>query len=144
MAGVLGILLWGGHSRAEAPPGRYTVTALGTIAGGTVLDTKTGLTWQRQAPETYYTWADATSYCPTLGAGWRLPSVKELMTLVDYSKLFPDPAIDTTAFTNAPGGNFWTSSLYAGFPSFGWNVGFDGGSASFGGVTSLSRARCVH
>ena len=57
-----------------------------TVADGTVFDTRTQLTWQRTFPSERYTWDDATSYCASLalpGAGWRLPSINELLTLVD-------------------------------------------------------------
>ena len=71
---------------ATAPSGRYTITA------GTVYDTKTKLTWQQPGPSATYTWAAAKTYCAGLGSslggtGWRLPTIKELQTIVDNSKV---------------------------------------------------------
>src|SRR5438128_5669991 len=80
-------------SRANAPAGRYT------IANGTVYDTKTKLTWQQAIVAPPSSWSDAASYCASLaldGTGWRLPSAKELQTIVDESQR--SPAIDPTAF----------------------------------------------
>src|SRR5258708_2399350 len=84
---------------ADAPPGRYT------IANGTVYDTKTKLTWeQTPGPNSFYpTLVPSDQYCPTLmleGGGWRLPSLTELLTIVDESR--SDPAIDPTAFPATP------------------------------------------
>ena len=45
------VVLVAGASRANAPAGRYT-----TPASGTVYDTKTKLTWQQAVPTTTYTW----------------------------------------------------------------------------------------
>src|SRR6202142_4217978 len=72
-----------------APAGRYTYPA-----AGTVYDTKTKLTWQRTAPSKEYTWADAKTYCAGVGAalsgtGWRLPTMKELLTIVDETRSVP-------------------------------------------------------
>jgi hypothetical protein len=54
-----------------------------------------------------YSLADAKTYCASVGAGWRVPTIKELLTL-GYP---PRPAfIDATWFPNAPTLNFWSSS----------------------------------
>ena len=64
---------------------------------GTVSDTSTGLMWQqdtdRQTGNKYYvlmTWEEALLYCENLQLGgytdWRLPTVKELRSLADYSQ----------------------------------------------------------
>src|SRR5262245_59198244 len=68
---------------ADAPAARYNAS----MGKGTVYDTKTTLTWQ-QAPTAAADWKSASSSCtmpaPTLpGTGWRLPTMKELQTLVD-------------------------------------------------------------
>ena len=91
-------------TRAAAPSGRYTVT------GETVYDPRTKLTWQRSTPTTMYGSDDARATCASAavaaalgGAGWRLPTVKELSTLVDYSVPPPGPTIDAAAFPNTPG-----------------------------------------
>ncbi|MEO7330703.1 MAG: DUF1566 domain-containing protein [Minicystis sp.] len=124
---------------ADAPPGRYTLPG-----DGTVLDTKTGLAWQQAVSGPSYTWADAGGYCQNLvlaGSGWRLPSMKELQTIVDESKL--NPAIDGSAFPSTPVDFFWTSSPLAGTPSLTWYVNFDIGYTSFEVVSNAFRVRCV-
>ena len=125
--------------RADAPMGRYT-----TPAAGTVYDTRTRLTWQQNVDPNTYTWAGATMYCKDLalaGGGWRLPSVKELVTLVDVGQ--KSPAIDRTFFPNTPSDYFWTSSPLAGDPSFAWFVNFLNGYSSTSDVGNAFRVRCV-
>ena len=129
---------WTGLSRANAPAGRYTVQ------NGTVLDTKTNLTWQQAMAPSMQTWSLAQSYCAGLslsGTGWRAPSIKELETIVDES--LTNPAIDPTAFPGTPAAFFWTSSLFAGDPSKAWSVRFTSGSSYFGAGSSMSYVRCV-
>jgi hypothetical protein len=98
---------------ANAPAGQYVVAAGGNV-NGTVYDTKTKLTWQQTALSTKYTWASAKTYCAGVGTslggtGWRLPTIKELMTIVDYSQA-TGPMIDPNAFPGTPSAIFWSSS----------------------------------
>ncbi len=129
---------WAQHGRADAPVGRYT------IANGIVTDTKTLLTWQQTISASSYTWSNAQSYCTGLnlnGTGWRVPSMKELQTIVDETKT--NPSIDPTAFPSTPVDVFWTSSPLAGSPSNAWYVYFKYGSFNFVVVTDTYRVRCV-
>src|SRR5690348_8260553 len=114
VAGAIGFVAIG---RASAPAGRYV------IANGTVLDTKTKLMWQQGVAPSTYAWSDASSYCTTLnldGMSWRLPSARELQTIVDEA--VHTPAIDTGAFSGTPAAAFWTSS--AGTTGMAWVVSF--------------------
>ena len=123
---------------AEAPSGRYVVEE------GTVTDTRTRLTWQRAPDSSPRVWTQAAPYCGALelnGKGWRLPSVKELLTLVDESRW--GPAIDPVAFPGTPSDYFWTSSPLATFPMFVWTVFFGKGTASFFDVSNPRLIRCV-
>ena len=93
-----------------------------------MLDNKTKLTWQQQAPTATYNWADAKTYCAGLGgtlggSGWRLPTIKELTTLIDYSQGTP-PVIDTTVFPGTPVAYFWSSTPMAGSTTYAWNLYF--------------------
>lgn len=117
------------------PSPRFTVSAT------EVVDGKTGLTWQRAVAPEAKTWANAKSYCPTVGANFRLPSVKELLTIVDFTK--SDPAIDTTVFPGTRAASFWTSSPVAGGPASAWYVGFDSGATNGLSVGETSQVRCV-
>lgn len=125
-------------ARAAAPAGRYTVNT------DTVVDTQTHLTWQRSFAPLTYTWSAATSYCQGLMAGgfpsgWRLPTKKELQSLVDVST--HAPAIDSIAFPGPFNNNYFLSSS----PNLGGTGGYwavyivDGGSIA---VYSGS-VRCV-
>ncbi len=112
-----------------------------TISATEVIDGKTGLTWQRGVAPVGKTWADAKAYCPTVGANFRLPSVKELLTIVDLTK--SDPAIDTAAFPGTPATYFWTSSAVAGSSISAWLVHFNKGDAYDVVVSNTSQVRCV-
>jgi len=135
-----------GHIKAYpasggGPMGNYVRAVRGDSYGsnefedngdGTVTDTATGLMWQQVDSGIVLDWEDALSYAEDLGlAGyddWRLPNVKELQSIVDYTKspnaIDPEdegPAIDTNFFEITeiePGttnydpdyGYFWTST----------------------------------
>lgn len=126
---------------ARAPVGRFTV------AGGTVTDNKTKLVWQQATPQGMYSWSEAKTYCASggpglAGVGWRLPTVRELQTLVDPSQM-GDPRIDLMAFPNTPSAGFWSSSPVAGAPSLAWLVNFYDGFASKYDTTTGVDVRCV-
>jgi hypothetical protein len=123
----------------SAPPWRYVVDS----TNGAVFDTKTKLTWQRErtASSTKYLWADAKTYCAGVGTGWRLPTIKELQTIVDHSRIAP--SINQAAFLSAPTGSFWSSSSEASYSPYAWYVDFGIGLAGTGSVSEPSYVRCV-
>ena len=105
----------------DAPVERYQ------LEEGTVLDRATGLTWQRAVEDTMHTQAEAKAHCAGLtvtgaGGGWRLPSMKELQSLVDDSRA--SPAVDPVAFEEMPLEPFWTDTRVVGFPGSAWRVSF--------------------
>lgn len=53
---------------------------------------------------------------------WRLPNVKELMSIVDYGRY--SPAIDPTFFPNTQSLYYWTSTIYANNTAYAWYVHF--------------------
>jgi hypothetical protein len=93
---------------------------------GTVTDTSTVLMWQQQASSSTQTWEQALAYCEGLNLGghtdWRLPTIKELRSLVDYSRY--NPAINTTYFPNALSSYYWSSTTYASNAYVAWGVYF--------------------
>lgn len=123
---------------ADAPEGQYIAV------DGTVEDTKTRLVWQ-QSVGSQRTWEEAKDYCATLslaGSGWRLPGLKELLTLVDPTRSMP--AIDMAFFPGAPPGFFWTASRHAGGPEQIHCVSFEyGGSYSKHATNTKAHVRCV-
>ena len=124
---------------ADAPPCRYTFPTADTVR-----DTDTGLVWQRATDIVKFTRADAATYCQGLsldGTGWRLPTIKELLTIVDTTKT--NPSIDATAFPSTPAEHFWASSPYVLTANYAWNVDFSDGSSYGGDVTAALRVRCV-
>src|SRR5215471_9120552 len=94
---------WQGHPPAST---RYDLSA------DTARDVGTGLTWQRAVPAQTFTFAEASSYCVELVLGgmdgWRLPSLTELLTLIDEGAR-AGPMIDRAAFPDTPSEAFWSS-----------------------------------
>jgi len=125
---------------AAAPAGRYTV------ASGTVKDIKTKLNWQQMVRSTPSNQTDAAAYCTGLslnGSGWRLPTLIELETIVDYSVAPPGPTIDTTYFPSTPQAAFWTASPSIGASTAAY-VGFQIGNAGYSYTTDTTTfVRCV-
>ncbi|MBH2006195.1 MAG: DUF1566 domain-containing protein [Myxococcaceae bacterium] len=111
-----------------------------------VLDTVTGLIWQRTVSGTY-NWSSAQAYCAGLnldGLSWRLPNVKELSTLLDVRVASPGPTMNTTAFPSTPQSWFWTSTPYScTSPSGAWVVYFGYGNVSTYGISPPYYVRCV-
>lgn len=129
------VLLLSVPARADAPAGRY-------MAGtGTVLDTKTGLTWEQPASTTPLVWSAAKSYCTAKGTGWRLPTIKELVSIVDFGKT-TSPKIDSI-FTGMVSGD-WSSTPVAGASDTFYGVNFVNGGIDIGaGPAVTSPVRCV-
>jgi hypothetical protein len=96
---------------------------------GTVTDTSTGLRWQQAGSSNTQTWEQSLAYCEGLNLGgytdWRLPTRKELQSLVDYSRY--EPAINTTYFPNAAASWYWSSTTTAYYTDYAWGVDFYGG-----------------
>lgn len=123
---------------ADAPAGRYTVTA------GAATDTKTGLVWQ-VASSPSMTRGLADDYCASLttnGGGWRLPAARELLTLADLSG--GAPAIDSATFPNTAPLCSWTTNVLKQDQFARVHVvDFRDGSLVLQLPTSACRTRCV-
>jgi len=132
---------------AAAPDGHYVITAGSGAGNGTVYDSKSKLTWQQTVSSAKYSWTEAKSYCAGVGAtlggtGWRVPTIKELLSIVDFSQ--GGPAVDRNAFPSTPSGEFWSSSPKAHSSSYAWLVHFgSGGDVYDGSVSSTFSVRCV-
>jgi hypothetical protein len=125
-----------------------------------VLDRETGLVWQKSPNPTRVTWAVAQFACLQNIAGgrlgWKLPSVQELLTLVDGAQLpFPFPPVPGTPvplpaghpFTNIQSFFYWSSTTnestaFPGTPTA-WVFGFDEGRVSSAGKSGTGNVWCV-
>lgn len=144
-AAALSLLLAPLPAPAAAPAGRYTAS------GGVVTDHKTGLNWQQTVLSMKYDVVDAMAYCSgnvaaaLSGTGWRLPAIKELQTLVDYSVALPGPTIDSSAFPETPTATFWSSTPFSGplASDAAWFVDFSSGSTGNNGNALMYYVRCV-
>ena len=139
---------------------------------GTVTDNNTGLIWQQVPPAAFYSWTDAQAYADSLDlageSDWRLPTIKELLSLADFtgsSRSEIDlPYIDDSFFTiyepevidpakREIDGQYWSSTAYVGrtinndSTTFGFNFtdgrikGYPNGVLS--GPTGTAFVRCV-
>ena len=100
----------------------------------TIYDVARGLEWTRQTlSDKCVTHQRATQIAADCRIGgytdWRLPTIKELLTLVDYERC--KTAIDTTLFPDTKNDWYWSSSLYAGDSGLAWIVNFNHGYAYY-------------
>jgi hypothetical protein len=133
-------------------------------------DPESGLFWQDDIQKTSIinwtgaatlAWEDANAYCKNLSLGsyndWRLPSLPELFSIVDYSRY--QPAINSH-IKNVAGGFYWTSSYVvpdtSGFfsnlfgssdkkpePTQAWVIYFLDGSTETATFSTDGHVRCV-
>jgi hypothetical protein len=121
---------------------------------GTVTDEVTHLMWQQASSASggakndgNLTWDEAKAYCIASMIGghhdWRLPSLIELISIVDYSIGTPGPTINAAAFPGV-GINFLGSATeLAGTPSEAWYVYlYEGNLISFT-KTQPGKSLCV-
>ena len=129
-----------------AEPKHPPPTAHYDVKPDTVRDLGTGLTWQRAVPESLLAFDSAQAYCADLAlagkSGWRVPSLPELLTLIDERAKDP-PMIDRLAFPDTPGEAFWSSSYFGGVAGQSWQVYFDHGHGLYGLPSTPFRVRCV-
>ena len=114
------------------------------IGGGQVTDPATGLTWQRATSDTAVPAEDAPRYCADLDLGghsWRLPSLRELATTVDETRV--SPAVDPDAFPDtAEDARYWTATRPAPEPALRWALNYDDGFTTYRKADS-GYVRCV-
>ena len=140
---------------ATTPTSRFMVNN-----NGTVIDTQTNLMWKRcreglsgtnctSGNATTYTWKQALKQAKAVNdsggfAGyidWRVPSVKELLSIIE--KQCVEPSINLTVFPNTPSNWFWSSALSSNYHHYAWYVGFGNGSSSYSGRFFLHDIRLV-
>ena len=131
---------------------------------GTVTDNVTGLIWLKEAncPNASRNWQTALADVVQLntngtmngnncgdtsnGGGhqtdWRLPNIKELESLVDFSQT--NPALPSgQPFANVQPASYWASTTFVGTPANGWVVSLSNGTVNSQGKTSFLRVWAV-
>jgi hypothetical protein len=118
----------------------YGINAFTDNGDSTITDNATGLMWMKNDSETTMNWEEALNYAENLEyadyTDWRLPDVKELQSIVDYSRspgttgsAAIDRLFNCTQMTNEAGqldyGCYWTSTTHANWSQF------SGGYASY-------------
>lgn len=138
-AAVLAVAAEGDSAARCYIVGRFQIT------GSSVFDGVTGLTWYQNVSPQQLTWSDAATYCSTQAGGFRLPTVKELLSIVDYTKLPNSGAatINPVAFPNTPTASFWTSSTLGTNPGSVWVVFFGDGETFSGPPAGTASVLCV-
>lgn len=132
-------LTFGEDSDYTINPPSYTDNGNGTIT-----DNNTGLIWQKQDDGTGRTWDAANTYCAGLslaGAGWRLPTRMELLTIADYGRY--SPAINTAYFPNTQLVFYWASTASASNSAYAWYVSFNVSYSYADNKTYYFNSRCV-
>jgi hypothetical protein len=106
------------------------------VEGDMVTDLVTGLTWERTAAASAPL-DEASARCVALGM--RLPSVRELQSIVDENA--HDPALDPAFFPGAPSTGIWSQTKRGDRP---WHVAFlDGQTSAELRADDLLASRCV-
>ncbi len=79
-------------------------------------------------------WLEAHEQTP---AGWRLPNINELLSIVEYS--CANPTINLTIFPTTPVGTFWSSTLsksihyaFSGLNQRSWTLNLQDGATGYG------------
>ena len=134
--------------RASTPTQQFVVRD-----DGTVLDSKTGLIWQRcplgqsgkqcgNGEAVLINWADALLEASKAnGQGWRLPNIRELASLVELQ--CGRPAINLTVFPNQAVSHLWSSSPYRFYDHYAWYLDLEDGVYIYGDRQDKKQLRLV-
>lgn len=93
----------------RAPKPVATATPRFVVANGEVTDTWTKLVWKQANYDSFGGYSQALAGCTALGGGFRLPTVKELYTLVDPTAASA-PYIAQTTFPGTISDFYWSST----------------------------------
>lgn len=138
--------------------GSFSVTTANiALDDGTVTDPNTGLTWKRCMEGQTWSYGTCTGTFATYTfdqanaltgkvtfagqSDWRMPNIRELTTIVDYTKV--NPAIDLNVFPNTAASGVWSGSPLAVDASNVWVVNFSDGGAHYNGRNYSSGVRLV-
>jgi hypothetical protein len=107
------------------------------------------LTWQAESSATNMDWQEAKFYCESLNStsfggksNWRLPTIRELISIIDRNKT--SPAIDQI-FSNTKPADYWTTTPHQSRENNVFVINFELGRRYARDVAGKkSYARCVH
>lgn len=117
------------------------------VLGGTAIqDKQTGLVWEQEPDRFHGTWTAAAAHCKEKSVGgqtgWRIPSVKELSSLVDSTQR--DPALPPGhPFSNIKSAVYWSGTPSATDDIVAWHVSFFTGEAVTDQKSQTRRVWCV-
>jgi len=119
--------------------------------GEIVTDNTYNLLWQdtRESKTIKRSFADSDAYCDNLslaqyGSGWRIPTTKELASLINLSN--DNPAVANVFVNSAYNDAYWTNDQQAKLESSQWNINFKDGVINLSGKNHASfnqYVRCV-
>ena len=129
--------IWG---QRPLSPANYT-----DKGDGTIYDAQTSLIWQQTAPTGTSGWDAAMADCDALVLGgktdWRLPTLAELESLVDYGKA--GPALNSTLFGSAVVTDWSAERMPAPWNSYAWQIDFSSGAFGNFDAANSNHHRCV-
>jgi len=96
------------------------------------------LEWQAEDDGILRNWQKAVGYASSLGDRWRLPTIKELFSIIDFNKFDPACKIKTCRSSY-----YWSSSPNAYYSSYACYVNFHGGYLHYCNKANHFYARCV-
>ena len=104
-----------------------------TAADQTITDPKTGLEWSLTLGKRV-DWKTAKKVAESCRAGghddWRFPTIEELITLSDFSRV--SPAANTDLFHDMESSWYWSSTPLASSPGgYAWSVSFLNGVVNY-------------
>lgn len=107
-----------------------------------VEDSAHNLFWTKSASEEALKWKPAIDYCNNLNyngtTGWRLPSINELASILNYSLSQP-----ASTFPSLPSDTFWSSTSYNESPDYAWRINSSNGTIETGKKTKTAAVICV-
>ena len=124
------------------------VVMVACLEANTVKDNHTGLEWQdnSDAKTIKRDWQGAKEYCQELTlagfSDWRLPTIKELQSIVDIKRY--KPAIKKTfKYVTTSAYPYWSSSEDVSAINYAWRVSFYTGSINHASKSNEYFVRCV-
>ncbi len=108
-------------------PASTRFIVLSNMNSAAVLDRETGLVWERSPSTEILAWDRAHFHCNNLivgnRKGWRLPTLQEVMSLIDPSASPPGPLLPAGhPFINVTTSLVWSATTNFGDPSHAWGV----------------------